>query len=69
MGSEMCIRDRLQMNLVYLKLVMIGLVILVSLMLSEKGLLPEVPKRPENPGSHPFSQDNAEKVDFKGREK
>ena len=61
--------DKLQMNLVYLKLVMIGLVILVSLMLSEKGLLPEVPKRPENPGSHPFSQDNAEKVDFKGREK
>ena len=61
--------DDLRMNLVYLKLVMIGLVILVSLMLSEKGLLPEVPKRPENPSSHSSSQDNAEKVDFKGREK
>jgi len=61
--------DDLRMNLVYLKLVMIGLVILVSLMLSEKGLLPEVPKRPENPSSHSSSQDNAEKVDFKGRRK
>ena len=28
---------------------LIGLVILVSLMVSERGLLPEVPKRPENP--------------------
>ena len=69
--------DDLKMNLVYLKLVMIGLVILVSLLLSEKGLLPEVPKRPENPSSHSFSQDNAKKtstipsppIDFKEREK
>jgi len=36
-------------NLVYFKLMLIGLVILVSLMVSERGLLPEVPKRPENP--------------------
>ena len=28
---------------------LIGLVILISLMISERGLLPEVPKRPENP--------------------
>ena len=36
-------------NLVYFKLMLIGLVILTSLMVSERGLLPEVPKRPENP--------------------
>ncbi len=41
--------DKLQINLVYLKLIMIGLVILVSLLLSERGLIPEVPKRPDNP--------------------
>ena len=33
----------------YLKLMLIGIVILGSLMISEKGLLPEVPKRPQNP--------------------
>ena len=38
-------------NLVYFKLMLIGLVILVSLMISERGLLPEVPKRPINPDS------------------
>ena len=36
-------------NLVYLKLILIGFVILISLMISDRGLLPEVPKRPENP--------------------
>jgi hypothetical protein len=41
--------DGLKINLVYLKLVMIGLVILVSLLFSSKGLIPEVPKRPINP--------------------
>ena len=41
--------DILKINLVYLKLVMIGLVILVSLLFSSKGLIPEVPKRPTNP--------------------
>ena len=41
--------ERLEMQLVYLKLVMIGLVIVVSLLLSERGLLPEVPKRPDDP--------------------
>ena len=40
----------LTISLVYLKLVLIGLVIVSSLMLSERGLLPEVPKRPESPG-------------------
>jgi len=38
-------------NLVYLKLILIGFVILISLMISDRGLLPEVPKRPENPDS------------------
>jgi hypothetical protein len=28
---------------------LIGIVILSSLLISERGLLPEVPKRPENP--------------------
>ena len=45
--------ERLEMQLVYLKLVMIGLVIVVSLLLSERGLLPEVPKRPDDPRSNP----------------
>ena len=41
--------DVIEINLVYLKLVLIGLVILVSLLFSSKGLIPEVPKRPDNP--------------------
>ena len=41
--------ERIEMQLVYLKLVLIGLVITGSLLLSERGLIPEVPKRPENP--------------------
>ena len=45
--------ERLKMQLVYLKLVMIGLVIVVSLLLSERGLLPEVPKRPDDPRPNP----------------
>ena len=45
--------ERLEMQLVYLKLVMIGLVIVVSLLFSERGLLPEVPKRPDDPRSNP----------------
>jgi hypothetical protein len=32
---------------------MIGLVIVVSLLLSERGLLPEVPKRPDDPRPNP----------------
>ena len=45
--------ERLEMQLVYLKLVMIGLVIVVSLLFSERGLLPEVPKRPDDPRPNP----------------
>ena len=45
--------ERLEIQLVYLKLVMIGLVIVVSLLLSERGLLPEVPKRPDDPRPNP----------------
>jgi len=47
--------ERLEMQLVYLKLVLIGMVIVVSLLLSEKGLLPEVPKRPDDPRPNPKS--------------
>jgi hypothetical protein len=43
----------IEINLVYLKLVLIGLVILVSLLFSSKGLIPEVPKRPDNPVKSP----------------
>ena len=52
--------DLLKINLVYLKLVMIGLVILVSLLFSSKGLIPEVPKRPENPVESSIVGDNME---------
>jgi ABC-type branched-subunit amino acid transport system permease subunit len=45
--------ELLVINLVYLKLVLIGLVIVVSLLLSERGLLPEVPKRPDDPRPNP----------------
>lgn len=38
-------------ELAYVKLGLIGLVILVSLMVAEKGLLPEVPSRPKRPTS------------------
>jgi branched-chain amino acid transport system permease protein len=41
--------ERIEMQLVYLKLVLIGLVITASLLLSERGLIPAVPKRPDNP--------------------
>ncbi len=33
----------------YLKIVLVGFVILISLKLNPKGLLPEVPYRPERP--------------------
>ena len=36
-------------NLIYVKMMLIGFVILLSLIFSEAGLLPEVPKRPDNP--------------------
>jgi hypothetical protein len=41
---------------------MIGLVILVSLLFSSKGLIPEVPKRPENPVESSIVGDNMEEV-------
>ena len=52
--------DLLKINLVYLKLVMIGLVILVSLLFSSKGLIPEVPKRPDNPVESSITGENME---------
>lgn len=55
--------ERIEMQLVYLKLVLIGLVITASLLLSERGLLPEVPKRPDNP-----SQPVKNSTDFQGRQ-
>jgi ABC-type branched-subunit amino acid transport system permease subunit len=36
-------------QLAYLKLALIGLVIIASLLLAEKGLVPEVPSRPDDP--------------------
>ena len=54
--------DLLKINLVYLKLVMIGLVILVSLLFSSKGLIPEVPKRPKNPVESSIVGDNREEA-------
>ena len=59
--------DRIELQLVYLKLVLIGLVITVSLLISERGLIPEVPKRPENPILQ--SAQDSSSIDFKGRQK
>ena len=59
--------DRIELQLVYLKLVLIGLVITVSLLISERGLIPEVPKRPENPILQ--SAQDSSTIDFKGRQK
>ena len=56
--------DRIEMQLVYLKLVLIGFVITASLLLSERGLIPEVPKRPDNPS---LSEKNL--IDSQGGEK
>ncbi|MDG1544069.1 MAG: ABC transporter permease [archaeon] len=50
----------IEINLVYLKLVLIGLVILVSLLFSSKGLIPEVPKRPDNPVKSPMLEPKQE---------
>ena len=58
--------DRIELQLVYLKLVLIGLVITVSLLISERGLIPEVPKRPENPILQ--SAPDSSIIDFKGRQ-
>ena len=41
--------EKIVVNMTYFKLMLIGTVILFSLLISERGLLPEVPKRPENP--------------------
>ena len=41
--------EKITVNLTYFKLMLIGVVILSSLLISERGLLPEVPKRPQNP--------------------
>ena len=41
--------EKIVVNMTYFKLMLIGTVILSSLLISERGLLPEVPKRPENP--------------------
>lgn len=41
--------EKVVVNMTYFKLMLIGVVILSSLLISERGLLPEVPKRPINP--------------------
>jgi ABC-type branched-subunit amino acid transport system permease subunit len=41
--------EKVVVNMTYFKLMLIGIVILSSLLISERGLLPEVPKRPVNP--------------------
>ena len=42
-------RGDIQVNLAYVKVLIIGLIIVISLKFNEKGLLPEVPYRPERP--------------------
>mgnify|MGYP001179856944 FL=1 len=42
-------RTDIQVNLAYVKVLIIGLIIVLSLKYNEKGLLPEVPYRPERP--------------------
>lgn len=42
-------RTDIQVNLAYVKVLIIGLIIVVSLKYNEKGLLPEVPYRPKRP--------------------
>ena len=64
MGSEMCIRDSalgersinesffagvVSADMVYIKLMLIGCLMLFSLKFNSKGLLPEVPIRPSRP--------------------
>jgi len=49
--SEVFPRDEVILSLVHLKLALIGLVIVGALLLSPKGLLPEVPTRPKRPAS------------------
>ena len=42
-------RGDIQVNLAYVKVLIIGLIIVISLKFNERGLLPEVPYRPERP--------------------
>ena len=51
--SEVFPRNEIILSLVHLKLALIGLVIVGALLLSPKGLLPEVPTRPKRPASSP----------------
>ena len=51
--SEVFPRNEIILSLVHLKLALIGLVIVGALLLSPKGLLPEVPTRPKRPASLP----------------
>ena len=44
--EEVFLRGKVIVNLSYLKLFLIGLVIIVALQVAPKGLIPEVPSRP-----------------------
>lgn len=48
-------KGEVEVELTYLKVALIGLVIVGALMLSSKGLLPEVPARPRRPGANGVS--------------
>ncbi len=47
--TEIFPRENVLLSLPHLKLVLIGIVIVVALLVSPKGLLPEVPSRPKRP--------------------
>jgi ABC-type branched-subunit amino acid transport system permease subunit len=51
--SEIFPKENIVLSLSHLKLALIGIVIVIALLTSSKGLLPEVPRRPKRPAALP----------------
>jgi hypothetical protein len=58
--TEVFPRENVVLSLPHLKLALIGIVIVGSLLMSSKGLLPEVPGRPKRPVGLPTNLDEEE---------
>ena len=60
--AEIFPRENIIVSLTQLKLALVGLVIVVALLASSKGLLPEIPSRPKRPVDLPSNQNEEERT-------
>jgi ABC-type branched-subunit amino acid transport system permease subunit len=58
--AEIFPKENVALSLPHLKLALIGIVIVGALLMSSKGLLPEVPSRPKRPAGLPTNLDKEE---------